>query len=86
MSTATALQWFGAAGILTAFGLAQRDLLAIDSVRYLTMNLVAGTCLCWAAVLTSHWGFVLLEGAWALIALGGLVRGRRTESERGTTS
>lgn len=73
---ATVLQWVGAAGVLSAFGLSQRDVWPIAGVRYLTVNFVAGICLCAAAILTSQWGFVLLEGAWATIALRGLWSGR----------
>jgi hypothetical protein len=77
VSVATVLQWLGAAGVLVAFALSQRGVWPTDSVRYLTMNLVGAVCLFWAAVLTGHGGFVVLEAAWALIALRGLwMRGR----------
>lgn len=79
MSLAMILQWLGAAGILSAFGLSQRGRWSIDGPLYLTTNLVAGLGLCVAAVLAAHWGFALLEGAWAAIALRGLyLRGRHS--------
>ena len=73
------LQWVGAAGVLGAFALSQRAVWPIAGVRYLATNAVAGLCLCVAAILSRQWGFVLLEGAWALIALRGLWSGRRDE-------
>ena len=77
MSLAMTLQWLGAAGVLSAFALSQRGMWSIDGPLYLTTNLVAGVCLCVAAILTAHWGFALLEAAWAAIALRGLyLRGR----------
>ena len=78
MSLAMTLQWLGAAGVLAAFALSQRGIWSIDGPPYLTTNLAAGVSLLVAAVLTSHWGFAFLEGAWAAIALRGLyLRGRR---------
>ena len=77
MSVAGVLQGVGAAGVLIAFALSQREVWQTDSVRYLAFNLVGAVCLFWAAVLTGLGGFALLEAAWALIALRGLWRRRR---------
>lgn len=71
----TVLQWLGAVGVLSAFAFSERKVWSIHSRRYLMTNLVAGTCLCAAAVLSRQWGYTLLEGAWALIAFRGLWMG-----------
>ena len=73
----TVLQWLGAAGVLCAFALSQREAWPISSRRYLITNLLAGLCLCAAAILTRQWGYTLLEGAWAVIAFRGLILGLR---------
>ena len=67
------LQWAGAALVLVAFGLSQWGLWSVASYRYLTFNCIGGAGLAVAAVLSHTWGFVLLEGVWALVAARGLV-------------
>ncbi|MDQ6807166.1 MAG: hypothetical protein M3065_19920 [Actinomycetota bacterium] len=77
------LQWLGAAGVLGAFAFSQRTVWSIHSRRYLMTNLAAGTCLCAAAILSRQWGYTLLEGAWALIALRGLWLGLHAQRAAG---
>ena len=73
------LQWSSAIVVLLAFALAQRGIWSVTSYRYLLLNLIGGAGLSAAAVLSHQWGFVLLEGVWALVAGWGIserVRGR----------
>jgi hypothetical protein len=63
-----ALQWAAAIVVLVAFGLSQWGLWSVISYRYLVCNLLGGAGLSAAAVLSSQWGFVVLEGVWALVA------------------
>ena len=66
------LQWAGAVLVLAAFVLSQWGVWAVRSYRYLTFNFLGGGGLAASAAITHQWGFVLLEGVWALVAGRGL--------------
>jgi membrane-bound ClpP family serine protease len=66
-------QMAGALLILVGFILSQRNLLDADSYLYLILNLVGATILVVLAFQMQRWGFVLLEGVWALVALVGVI-------------
>lgn len=68
------LQFAGAVGVLLAFALLQFRRTTAHSWLYLSLNLVGAGILAWLAVVGSQWGFVILQGVWALAALVGLVR------------
>jgi predicted membrane channel-forming protein YqfA (hemolysin III family) len=67
------LQWIGAILCLVAFALSQVRIWNVSSYRYLVSNLIGGTALSVAAVLSRQWGFVLLEGVWAVVAAWGIL-------------
>jgi hypothetical protein len=67
------LQWTAAIVVLAAFALSQWGVWSVLSYRYLVCNFVGGASLSAAAVLSHQWGFVLLEGIWALVAGRGIV-------------
>jgi hypothetical protein len=72
----SAAQWtqiVGALLILTGFILSQINLLDPRSYPYLLLNLIGAAILVVLAWQDQRWGFVLLEGAWTLVALVGLV-------------
>lgn len=66
------IQVAGALAILGGFALAQLGVLAQNSLSYLVLNLVGASALAVLAYLEDQWGFLLLEGVWAMIAAWGL--------------
>lgn len=74
-----ALQFVGALGILTAFTLMQLRRWSAHSWPYLALNFAGGSVLTWLAAVESQWGFVILQGVWALVALIGLIRRAATQ-------
>jgi hypothetical protein len=85
---ASALQLVGAILILVAFIAAQRGAMAPKNLAYLVLNLVGSAILAVLALLDSDWGFLLLEGVWAIVSawsLAQVLRERRSRS-RSTSS
>ena len=63
----------GAALILGAYVALQRDWLPRESRAYNALNFVGSAFLTYAAVRNWNLGFVILEGAWALLSLPGTI-------------
>lgn len=83
---ALTLQFVGALGILIPFTLVQFRRTTAHSLLYLGLNVAGAAVLTWLAVVESQWGFVILQGVWALAALAGMLRRasgpRRTANQR----
>ena len=76
------VQVVGSLTILAAFVLASRGLLNHRSVTYVTLNLVGSAVLAIDAFLGEQWGFLLLEGVWALVSAVSLVEVLRAFAAR----
>ncbi len=71
------LQIIGAIMVLSGFTLAQFRVLDQRSYTYLVLNFAGSAILAVLAYAGKEWGFLLLEGVWALVSLWGLgVRSR----------
>jgi hypothetical protein len=66
------IQIVGALLILAAFAAVQFDRMRPDSRLYLALNLVGSIILAVLALAAAQWGFVLLEGVWAIVSAWGL--------------
>lgn len=64
----------GAAMILVAYFAFQRGWLERKDRLYHALNLVGSALLTVVAVTDGRWGFIILEGAWALLSVPGTVR------------
>lgn len=74
MAIAEWVQLSGAFLVLVAFVLGQLERIAAASWTYLMLNAVGSGLLAATAVLAAQWGFLLLEGSWALVSLYGIVQ------------
>jgi hypothetical protein len=71
------VQVIGALLILAAYAAAQFGVLNQRSRVYLVLNLVGSAVLALLAWRGEQWGFLLLEGVWALVSLWGLFQVQR---------
>lgn len=73
------VQIIGALFVLAGFAGTQFGRLSPHSYPYLFANLIGSGILAVLALIERQWGFLLLEGVWALVSLWGVVarlRGR----------
>jgi hypothetical protein len=81
------VQIAGALCVLAGFAAAQLGLLSTRSRRYLVLNLLGSLVLAALAALDRELGFLLLEGAWALVSAWSLaavlLETAKTPSKRG---
>lgn len=66
------IQVIGALGVLAAFAAAQFGMLSTRARPYLLLNLAGSTVLALLAAGDGQYGFLLLEGVWALVSAWGL--------------
>jgi hypothetical protein len=68
------VQILGSLLILAAFVASQRGRLSTDARPYLVLNLAGSAILAVLAALDRQYGFLLLEGVWALVSAHALLR------------
>jgi hypothetical protein len=78
------VQILGALAILGCFVAAQFDRLDAESFPYLIPNAAGSSALAATAVLSADWGFVFLEGTWALVSYWGLAARLVGKTEKAT--
>lgn len=76
------VQIVGSLLILVPFSLSQTGRLGSRSRSYLLLNLAGSLILAADAAATSQWGFLLLEGAWAIVSAIGFIRASRSGDAR----
>jgi hypothetical protein len=64
---------FGALAILAAYAANQLRLIGPSNLSYSVMNFVGSTVLAVIAVIEVQWGFILLEGVWAIVSLWAMI-------------
>ena len=67
------IQITGSLLVLAGFALTQWGILDQKSLRYLVLNAVGSTVLAINAIFEQQWGFLLLEGVWAIVSTVSLV-------------
>jgi hypothetical protein len=73
------VQVAGSLLILAAFVGSQAGRLSTTSTPYLLLNVVGSGVLAVLAALESQFGFLLLEGVWAVVSASGLIAALRRE-------
>jgi hypothetical protein len=80
------LQLVGSLLVLAGFAASQFGWLDAKSAAYLLVNAIGSGVLAVDAVYEAQWGFLLLEGAWAVVSVVGLVKlGRVGRSSSGSS-
>jgi len=72
-----AISLIGAVLVLSGYVALQRRWLSGEDRLFNLLNFVGAGLLTWVAVVDQRIGFIILEGAWALLSLPGVIRGRR---------
>jgi hypothetical protein len=75
------VQVVGALLILTAYAAAQLEAMDQHSLVYLVLNLVGSAVLAVLAWVETQWGFLLLEGVWALVSAWSLLKLRSAAAD-----
>lgn len=77
MNTNDIIGFAGVALILLAYFLGTEKLLKQDGKMYFVLNIIGAGLATIASLLIGYWPFVILEGAWTLVSLYGLMKAMR---------
>ncbi|MEQ9165790.1 MAG: hypothetical protein RLO12_06015 [Fulvivirga sp.] len=69
--------WIGASGvflILLAFFLNLIEQIDSKKLTYLLLNLIGAALACAASVMLDYWPFIILEAAWCLVSVWGILK------------
>ena len=67
----------GVSIILVAYFLNTESLMPKNGKLFYVMNAIGAALACYAAFLINYWPFVILEGAWTLVSIYGLMKTMR---------
>jgi len=67
----------GVALILIAYFLNTERLIPVNGKLFYVINIIGAALACYASFLINYWPFVILEGAWTLVSVYGLMRTMR---------
>jgi hypothetical protein len=76
------LQLVGAMMVLAGFAMVQFGVVRATATGYLALNLAGSAILAVLALRERQWGFLLLEGVWALVSAHGLLAAARSHRAR----
>ncbi len=68
------IQITGALMLLVCFLLVQAKRMSSEGYPYLLLNLIGSAAMTVTALIANQWGFVFLEGVWALFSAWGLLQ------------
>ena len=68
------IQISGSLLILIAFVFSVLGKLQQTSLQYLVANAVGSAMLAGTAIVSREWGFILLEGIWAIVSVASIIR------------
>lgn len=74
MNTNDVIGFAGVALILLAYFLGTEKLLKQDGKMYFVLNIIGAGLATIASLLIGYWPFVIMEGAWTLVSLYGLMK------------